>query len=44
VRAKIKYNPEIAVETAFFCPPGKDRDIVWDDKLTGFGVTVYPTG
>jgi Arm domain-containing DNA-binding protein len=29
---------------SLFCPPGKDRDIVWDDKLKGFGVTVYPTG
>src|SRR5277367_6779517 len=26
------------------CPPGKDRDIVWDDKLKGFGVAVFPTG
>jgi hypothetical protein len=29
---------------SLFCPPGKDLDIVWDDKLKGFGVTVYPTG
>src|SRR3984957_17933451 len=29
---------------SLFCPPGKDRDIVWDDKLKGFGVIVYPTG
>jgi integrase len=29
---------------SLFCPPGKDRDIVWDDKLKGFGVSVYPTG
>ena len=29
---------------SLFCPAGKDRDIVWDDKLKGFGVTVYPTG
>ena len=28
---------------SLFCPPGKDRDIVWDDKLKGFGVIVYPT-
>ncbi len=26
------------------CPPGKDRDIVWDDRLKGFGVAVFPTG
>src|ERR1700747_1014086 len=26
------------------CPAGKDRDIHWDDKLKGFGVTVYPNG
>jgi hypothetical protein len=25
-----------------FCPPG-NRDVVWDDKLKGFGVIVYPT-
>jgi hypothetical protein len=29
---------------SLFCPPGKDRDFVWDDKLKGFGVSVYPTG
>jgi integrase len=29
---------------AVFCPPGKDRDIVWDDKLKGFGVAVFPSG
>lgn len=28
----------------FVCPPGKDRVIIWDDKLTGFGVTVFPSG
>jgi integrase len=26
------------------CAPGKDRDIVWDDRLKGFGVAVFPTG
>ena len=26
------------------CPPGKDRDILWDDKLKGFGIAVFPTG
>ena len=29
---------------SLFCSGGKDRDIVWDDKLKGFGVIVYPTG
>src|SRR5262245_29914138 len=29
---------------ALFCPPGKDRDIVWDDKLKGFGIAVFPSG
>jgi integrase len=29
---------------SLFCPPGKDREILWDDKLKGFGVIVYPTG
>jgi integrase len=29
---------------ALFCPPDKDRDIVWDDKLKGFGVAVFPSG
>jgi integrase len=27
-----------------FCPHDKDRDIVWDDKLKGFGVAVFPSG
>ena len=25
-------------------PAGMDRQITWDDKLKGFGVTVFPTG
>jgi hypothetical protein len=29
---------------SLFCPGGKDRNIVLDDKLKGFGVIVYPTG
>jgi integrase len=29
---------------ALLCPPDKDRDIVWDDKLKGFGVAVFPSG
>ena len=26
------------------CPPDKDQDILWDDKLKGFGIAVFPTG
>ena len=26
------------------CPHGKDRDILWDDRLKRFGVAVFPTG
>lgn len=29
---------------ALRCPPQKDRYIVWDDKLKGFGVAMFPTG
>jgi Arm DNA-binding domain len=29
---------------SLLCPPGKDREIVWDDRLKGFGVAVFPTG
>jgi integrase len=29
---------------ALTCPPGKDREIFWDEDLSGFGVAVYPTG
>jgi integrase len=29
---------------SLFCPPGKDREIVWDDRLKGFGVATFPTG
>jgi integrase len=29
---------------SLFCAPEKDRDIIWDDKLKGFGVAVFPTG
>jgi integrase len=29
---------------SLFCPPEKDRDIIWDDKLKGFGIAVFPTG
>lgn len=26
------------------CPEGKDRDFLWDDALSGFGVAVFATG
>ncbi len=26
------------------CPPGKDREVLWDDDLAGFGVVVFPSG
>jgi hypothetical protein len=26
------------------CPLGQDRDILWDDKLKGFGIAVFPSG
>jgi integrase len=29
---------------ALVCPPSKDREILWDETLTGFGVTAFPTG
>jgi integrase len=29
---------------ALFCDANKDRDLVWDDRLKGFGVAVFPTG
>lgn len=29
---------------ALACPPGKDREILWDDDLSGFGVVVFQTG
>jgi integrase len=29
---------------SLFCPRGKDRDIIWDDRLKGFGVVVFPSG
>jgi integrase len=29
---------------ALACPPGKDREIMWDDDLSGFGVVVFQTG
>lgn len=29
---------------ALACPAGKDREILWDDALAGFGVAVFPTG
>jgi len=29
---------------ALACPQGKDREILWDDALSGFGVAAFPTG
>jgi integrase len=29
---------------SLFCPPDKDREIIWDDKLKGFGIAAFPTG
>lgn len=29
---------------ALTCPPGKDREILWDEALAGFGVAAFPTG
>jgi integrase len=29
---------------ALQCPPNRDRDILWDDQLSGFGIAVFPGG
>ena len=29
---------------ALSCPPGKDREVLWDDDLAGFGVVAFPSG
>ena len=29
---------------ALGCPPGKDRQVLWDDDLAGFGVVAFPSG
>jgi integrase len=29
---------------ALVCPLGKDREIFWDDDLSGFGVVAFPSG
>jgi integrase len=29
---------------ALQCPAGKDREILWDDAIAGFGVAAFPTG
>ncbi len=29
---------------ALTCPAGKDREVMWDDALSGFGVAVFPSG
>ena len=32
------------VVDAFTCPPGKDREFLWDNDLAGFGVAAFPSG
>jgi integrase len=29
---------------AHFWPPGKDREFLWDDALSGFGIAAFPSG
>src|SRR4051794_37032579 len=29
---------------ALRCPASKDREILWDDDLAGFGIVVFPSG
>ena len=29
---------------ALTCPAAKDREVMWDDALSGFGVAVFPSG
>ena len=29
---------------AFVCPEGKDRDFLWDDSLSGFGLVAFASG
>ena len=29
---------------ALACPPGKDREFLWDDAMSGFGVAAFPSG
>jgi integrase len=29
---------------ALVCPAGRDREFLWDDGLSGFGVAAFPTG
>jgi integrase len=29
---------------ALICPPGKDREFLWDEALAGFGVGAFPSG
>jgi hypothetical protein len=29
---------------ALVCPPGKDREFLWDDAIAGFGVGAFPSG
>ena len=32
------------VVDALACPAGKDREILWDAALAGFGVCAFPSG
>jgi integrase len=29
---------------ALVCPDGKDREVLWDDAVSGFGVVAFPSG
>ncbi len=29
---------------ALICPPGLDRELLWDESLAGFGVAAFPSG
>ncbi len=29
---------------ALICPPGKDREFLWDDAFSGFGVSAVASG
>lgn len=37
--------PTVALKRfALKCPTGKDRDILWDTDIAGFGICVFPSG
>jgi len=33
-----------SVDALSCCPPGKDREFLWDDAIAGFGVGAFPSG